>query len=126
MAVENYRAVPILANGNSRHAPCPPAGPAGRRHRATNTRCANADEQSPRATWRQFNFSPPRHQDTKFHAKSATDERGLSRRNEVKAELTLISLVREFGCAALIATHDSRLHPVADRVCNLKEGKIYD
>lgn len=35
-------------------------------------------------------------------------------------------LVREFGCAALIATHDLRLHSVADRICNLKEGKIYD
>jgi ABC-type lipoprotein export system ATPase subunit len=35
-------------------------------------------------------------------------------------------LVREFNCAALIATHDSRLHRVADRIFNLKEGKIYD
>ena len=35
-------------------------------------------------------------------------------------------LVREFNCAALIATHDARLHPVADRICNLKEGRIYD
>ena len=44
---------------------------------------------------------------------------------EAVAELVR-GLVREFGCAALIATHDSRLHPVADRICNLKEGKIYD
>lgn len=36
------------------------------------------------------------------------------------------SLVREFGCAALIATHDTRLHRVADRICNLKEGRIYE
>jgi ABC-type lipoprotein export system ATPase subunit len=36
------------------------------------------------------------------------------------------SLVREFGCAALIATHDARLHRVADRICNLKEGRIYE
>lgn len=35
-------------------------------------------------------------------------------------------LVREFDCAALIATHDPRLHSVADRICNLKEGRIYD
>ena len=35
-------------------------------------------------------------------------------------------LVREFSCAALIATHDTRLHPVADRICNLKSGRIYD
>lgn len=35
-------------------------------------------------------------------------------------------LVREFNCAVLIATHDSRLHPVADRICSLKEGRIYD
>ena len=35
-------------------------------------------------------------------------------------------LVREFNYAVLIATHDSRLHPVADRICSLKEGRIYD
>lgn len=35
-------------------------------------------------------------------------------------------LVREFGCAALIATHDSRLHAVADRICHLKEGTIHE
>ena len=34
--------------------------------------------------------------------------------------------VQEFGCAALIATHDARLHPVADRICNIKEGKIHE
>jgi putative ABC transport system ATP-binding protein len=44
---------------------------------------------------------------------------------EAVAELVR-KLVREFGCAALIATHDARLHSVADRICNLKEGKIYD
>ncbi len=44
---------------------------------------------------------------------------------EVVADLVR-RVVREFGCAALIATHDSRLHSVADRICNLKEGRIYD
>ena len=34
----------------SARAPCPSAGPAGRPHRAANTRCAGADEQIPRAT----------------------------------------------------------------------------
>jgi putative ABC transport system ATP-binding protein len=34
------------------------------------------------------------------------------------------SSVKESGCAALITTHDTRLHPVADRICTLKEGKI--
>ena len=32
--------------------------------------------------------------------------------------------VREYGCAAVIATHDARLHSVADRVCTLKEGRF--
>ncbi len=35
-------------------------------------------------------------------------------------------LAREFGCAVLIATHDARLHHVADRICNLKEGRIHE
>lgn len=35
-------------------------------------------------------------------------------------------LVRELGCAALITTHDARLHPVADRICTLKEGRIHE
>lgn len=32
--------------------------------------------------------------------------------------------VREYGCAALIATHDARLHAVADRVCTIREGRL--
>lgn len=44
---------------------------------------------------------------------------------EAVAEMVRRS-VREFGCAALITTHDSRLHPVADRILNIKEGKIYE
>ena len=32
--------------------------------------------------------------------------------------------VREYGCAALIATHDARLHGVADRICTIKEGRF--
>ena len=31
---------------------------------------------------------------------------------------------REYRCAALIATHDVRLHAIADRICNLQKGKI--
>ena len=34
--------------------------------------------------------------------------------------------VREFGCAALIATHDTRLHGMADRICTLKEGQVHE
>lgn len=34
--------------------------------------------------------------------------------------------VQEFGCGVLIATHDARLHPVADRICIIKEGKIHE
>ncbi len=34
--------------------------------------------------------------------------------------------VKESGCAALITTHDTRLHPVADRICTLKEGRIHE
>jgi putative ABC transport system ATP-binding protein len=33
-------------------------------------------------------------------------------------------LVQESGSAALIATHDTRLHPIADRICKLKEGRL--
>lgn len=33
---------------------------------------------------------------------------------------------REYGCAVLMATHDARLHHVADRICNLKEGRIHE
>lgn len=36
------------------------------------------------------------------------------------------SSVRELGIAALIATHDPRLHSVADRICRLNEGKIHE
>ena len=36
------------------------------------------------------------------------------------------SSVKQSGCAALITTHDTRLHPVADRICTLKEGTIYE
>jgi putative ABC transport system ATP-binding protein len=32
--------------------------------------------------------------------------------------------VKESGCAALITTHDTRLHPVADRICTLQDGRI--
>ena len=32
--------------------------------------------------------------------------------------------VQEYGCAALIATHDARLHGVADRVCTIREGRF--
>src|SRR5205814_349731 len=38
------------ALGTLAHAPCPSTDPAGRRHRATSTPCANEDEQSLRAT----------------------------------------------------------------------------
>jgi putative ABC transport system ATP-binding protein len=48
-----------------------------------------------------------------------------SHSDEAVADLVR-KLVREFDCAALIATHDSRLHSVADRICNLKEGKIHE
>ena len=34
--------------------------------------------------------------------------------------------VRHFGSAVLITTHDVRLHPVADRICTLKDGQIYE
>ena len=34
--------------------------------------------------------------------------------------------VKESGCAALITTHDTRLHPAADRICTLKEGRIHE
>jgi ABC-type lipoprotein export system ATPase subunit len=34
--------------------------------------------------------------------------------------------VKESGCATLIATHDTRLHSVADRICTLEEGKIHE
>lgn len=34
--------------------------------------------------------------------------------------------VREFGCAAIIATHDARLHAVADRICTTREGRLYE
>jgi putative ABC transport system ATP-binding protein len=34
--------------------------------------------------------------------------------------------VKESRCAALIATHDARLHTVADRICTLKDGKIHE
>ena len=34
------------------------------------------------------------------------------------------SCVREYGCAALIATHDARLHAMADRVCTIREGRF--
>jgi putative ABC transport system ATP-binding protein len=34
------------------------------------------------------------------------------------------SCVREYGCAALIATHDARLHAVADRICTIREGRF--
>jgi ABC-type lipoprotein export system ATPase subunit len=44
---------------------------------------------------------------------------------ETVAQLVRMS-VKESGCAALITTHDIRLHPVADRICTLKEGKIHD
>ena len=30
------------------------------------------------------------------------------------------------GSAALIATHDPRLHAIADRICTLKDGRIYE
>ncbi len=36
------------------------------------------------------------------------------------------SSVKESGSAALITTHDTRLHPIADRICTLKEGRIYE
>jgi ABC-type lipoprotein export system ATPase subunit len=32
--------------------------------------------------------------------------------------------VRVAGSAALITTHDARLHPIADRICTMKEGRI--
>lgn len=32
--------------------------------------------------------------------------------------------VRESGSAALITTHDARLHPIADRICKIEEGRI--
>ena len=44
---------------------------------------------------------------------------------ETVAQLVRAS-VKESGCAALITTHDTRLHPVADRVCTLQEGKIHE
>ena len=44
----------------SARAPCPPADPNGTRHRAMNTRCADANEQSLRATWRTI-YRPRRH-----------------------------------------------------------------
>jgi putative ABC transport system ATP-binding protein len=34
--------------------------------------------------------------------------------------------VRESGSAALITTHDSRLHRIADRLCTMKEGRIHE
>lgn len=34
--------------------------------------------------------------------------------------------VKESGCAALITTHDTRLHSAADRICTLKGGKIHE
>ena len=44
---------------------------------------------------------------------------------EAVAQLVRTS-VKESGCAALITTHDTRLHPVADRICTMNEGKIYE
>lgn len=44
---------------------------------------------------------------------------------EAVAQLVRTS-VKESGCAALITTHDTRLHPVADRIYTLKEGKIHE
>ena len=49
---------------------------------------------------------------------------------DAHAAETVAQLVRtsakELGSAALIATHDTRLHPLADRICTLREGKIHD
>ena len=36
------------------------------------------------------------------------------------------NLARQFACSVLIATHDTRLHPVADRVCTLRDGRIHE
>lgn len=44
---------------------------------------------------------------------------------EAVAQLVRTS-VKESGCAALITTHDTRLHPVADRIGTLREGKIHE
>ena len=44
---------------------------------------------------------------------------------EAVAQLVRTS-VKESGCAALITTHDTRLHPVADRICTLQNGKIHE
>lgn len=44
---------------------------------------------------------------------------------EVVARLVQAS-VKEFGSAALITTHDTRLHSIADRICTLREGKIHE
>lgn len=43
---------------------------------------------------------------------------------QVVAQL-IRSSVKEFGCAALITTHDTRLHAAADRICSLYEGRIH-
>jgi len=32
--------------------------------------------------------------------------------------------VHETGSAALITTHDARLHGIADRICTITEGRI--
>ncbi len=44
---------------------------------------------------------------------------------EVVAQLVRVS-VRESGSAALITTHDTRLHPIADRICTITEGSIHE
>ncbi len=44
---------------------------------------------------------------------------------EAVAELVRSS-VKESGSAALITTHDTRLHGIADRICTLKDGVIYE
>ena len=49
---------------------------------------------------------------------------------DAKAAEDLAQLVRqsvkETGSAALIATHDTRLHPIADRICTLKGSRIHE
>jgi putative ABC transport system ATP-binding protein len=33
---------------------------------------------------------------------------------------------KEIKTAVLIATHDPRLHAIADRICQLRDGKLYE